>query len=360
LIASARRIRLFAGIAVVLAVLTFVKLGMNRGQPGAGGAGARPGGGPASGPASVRVEVVRAERIADRITAVGTIRPNEMVDVRSEIAGRVREIHFQEGAYVAAGDVLVKIDDSELRAQLARAESRYTVAEKEAQRQEALYEQRVTSAREFDNVTNNLAVAKAEADLIRAQLAKTDILAPFAGVVGLRNVSIGSYVSAATLITTLVDDRSVKVDFAVQERYAGRIARGDAIHFTVEGSSRVFEGTVYALESAIDRATRTLGVRATSPNTERAIVPGGFAEVEVVLPERDAVLVPSYALVPEIRGHRVFLFRGGKAEARPVRIGVRMEERVEIMEGISAGDTLITSGLLQLKPGASVSLTPAK
>jgi membrane fusion protein (multidrug efflux system) len=358
LFVNSRRVRWFAGIAAVIAVLALIKVGLDRGHPTAGGAGARPGGASGSGPTGVRVEVVQAERMADRITAVGTIRPNEMVDVRSEIAGRVREIRFREGVRVAAGDLLVKIDDSELRAQLARAESRVTVAEKEAQRQQPLHEQRVTSAREFDNVTNNLAVAKAEADLIRAQLAKTDIRAPFAGLVGLRNVSNGSYVSAATLITTLVDDQPVKVDFAVPERYAGHIAKGHAIHFTVEGTARAFEGTVYALESAIDPATRTLGVRATSPNPDGAIVPGAFAEVEVVFPERDAVLVPSYALIPEIRGHRVVLYRGGRAEARPVRIGTRTEDRVEIVEGLAAGDTLITSGLLQLKSGAPVSVLP--
>jgi membrane fusion protein (multidrug efflux system) len=357
----AKRIRLIVGILAALVLLVFAKLAMNHGrETGGPGAGGRSGGGPGGGgPVPVRIEVVHAERLADRITSVGTIHPNERVEIRTEVSGRVREIAFKEGARVARGDLLVKIDDSELRAQLARAESRLAIAEKEEQRQRDLYEQRVASQRDFDNSINNLAVARAEADLIRAQLAKTDIRAPFAGVVGLRSVSEGSYATPATPITTLVDERQVKIDFTVPEQYAGRINAGDKIHFTVEGSSRVFEGTVYALESAIDAGTRTLGVRAASPNADGALVPGAFAEVDVVFPEREVSLVPSFAVVPALRDHSVFVLRSGKAEVRPVRIGERTEEHVEVTEGLAAGDTLIVSGILQLRPGAPVSVVPS-
>jgi len=134
------------------------------------------------------------------------------------------------------------------------------------------------------------------------------------------------------------------------------VTKGDVVKFTVEGQSRVFEATVYALESIIDPSTRTMGVRATSPNDDGLLVPGAFAQVDLLLPERDAITVPSFALVPEMRGQRVFLYRGGKAEPVPVQTGLRTEDRVEITEGVSAGDTLITSALLQLKPGAPVTL----
>lgn len=354
-----RRIRPFVIAALVvgaLAAARFLTRGGEHGGPASvGGRGGGPGG-----PMPVEIEVVHAERMADRISAVGTIRADERVEVRSEVSGRVREIRFREGVRVGAGEVLLKIDDSELRAQLARAESRLAIAEREEKRQRELFDRNVSSSRDLDNAVTNLAVAKAEADLIRAQLAKTDIRAPFSGVVGLRSVSEGTYVTPNTPITTVVDDNPVKIDFVVPERFAGQLSPGDEIRFTVEGIQRAFTGRVYALEPAIDEQTRTLGVRATSPNDDGALVPGAFAQVEIALPERDALTVPSFALLPEIRGHRVLVMRGGRAEPRSVRIGARTTERVEVLDGLAAGDSLILSGLMQLRPGAPVTLAPAK
>jgi membrane fusion protein (multidrug efflux system) len=296
------------------------------------------------------VSVLKSERLGDRVTSVGTVLPNERVDVRSEINGRVREIHFKEGGRVAKGDLLVKIDDSELLAQLSRAKSELAIAKKENERQEDLYAQKVTSQREYDSAINNLGVAQAEFELTEAQIRKTSIRAPFDGVVGLRSVSEGGYVTPASPITTLMQDRPVKIDFTVPERFAARVKKGDVVHFTVEGSTRVFDASVYALESIIDADTRTMGVRATSPNADGALVPGAFAEVEVLFPERDAVTVPSFALVPELRGQRVFLYRGGKALGVSVQTGLRTEDRVEITKGVTAGDTLITSAFSPSRP----------
>lgn len=341
---------------LVVAILVAGKFAMQSEHSAASGRSTGPGGRGPGGATPVRIAVITSERLADRIVSVGTILPNERVDVRSEISGRVTGIHFKEGERVAKGALLVKIDDSELRARLARAESELDIAEKDAARQEDLYRQKVSSQREYDSAASDLSVAQAERDLIQAQLRKTDIRAPFEGVVGLRSVSEGGYVTPTTPITTLLDDHPVKVDFTVPERYAALVRRGEAIHFTVEGLSRTFEGTIYALESIIDAQTRTLGVRATSPNDDGALVPGAFAEVEVLMPERVAVTVPAFALVPELGGQKVFLFRGGKADARPVKTGLRTAERVEITDGLAAGDTIITSGILQLKPGAPVTL----
>ncbi len=341
---------------VVLALFVAGKFAMDSARPASSARGGPGGRGGVGGPTSVRIAILKTERLADRITSVGTVLPNERVDMRSEISGRIREIHFKEGGRVAKGELLVKIDDSELRAQLARVESQLTIAEKESARLEDLYKQKVASQREYDTATNNLGVAQAERDLILAQLRKTDIRAPFAGMVGLRSVSEGGYVTPTSPITTLMDDDPVKVDFTVPERFAASVKKGDVVRFTVEGSTREFEATVYALESIIDAATRTMGVRATSSNTEGALVPGAFAEVSVLMPEREAVTVPSFALVPEMRGQRVFLLRGGKAESVSVTTGLRTEDRVEITAGVAAGDTLITSGILQLKPGAPVTV----
>jgi len=346
-----KRIRTWIIVGIVLAILVAGKFAMQGNHSTASRGGRGPGG-----PTTVRVEVLQSQKLGDKITSVGTVLPNERVDMRSEISGRVRGIHFKEGERVAKGELLVKIDDSELRARQSRAKSELDIAQKEAERLEQLYNQKVASQREFDNAESSLSVAKAELELIEAQLRKTDIRAPFGGVVGLRSVSEGTYVTPTTPITTLLEDRPVKVDFTVPERFAASVKKGDVVRFTVEGSSRVFEATVYALESIIDANTRTMGVRATCPNSDGALVPGAFAEVEVLLPERETLTVPSFALVPELRGQKVFLYRGGKAEARPVETGLRTEDRVEIVDGLAPGDTLITSGLLQLKSGAPVTV----
>lgn len=352
-----KRIPVWLIVVVALAILVAGKVAIDEKKPAASARAAGAPGGAGGGATPVHISVLKTERLGDRISSVGTILPNERIDVRCESSGRVREIHFKEGARVKKGDLLVKIDDRELAAQLAKAKSELEIAKKENERQTDLYQQKVSSQREYDTAANNLGVAQAQFDLISVQINKTDLRAPFDGVVGLRNVSEGEFITSSTLITTLSEDRPVKVDFTVPERYASSIDRGDVVHFTVEGTNRVFDATVYALESIIDPETRSLGVRATSPNTDGALVPGAFAEVEVLMPERDAVTVPSFTLVPELRGQHVFLYHGGKASAVTVKTGLRTEDRVEVTGGLAAGDTLITSGILQLKPGAPVTIT---
>lgn len=352
-----KRIPVWLIVVLVLALLVAGKVAIDEKKPASSARAQGGGAGGGGGPTPVRVAILHNEKLADKISSVGTIMPNERIDVRTEISGRVSEIHFKEGGRVRKGERLVKIDDRELVAQLARARSELGIAQKENERQTDLYQQKVSSQREYDTAVNNLGVAQAQFDLISVQITKTDIRAPFDGVVGLRSVSEGEFITPTSLITTLLEDRPVKIDFTVPERFAGRVKKGDIVHFTVEGSNRVFDATVYALESLIDPETRSLGVRATSPNTDGALVPGAFAEVQVLMPERTAVTVPSFALVPELRGQRVFLYHGGKAAAVSVQTGLRTEDRVEITNGLAAGDTLITSGILSLKTGAPVTIT---
>jgi membrane fusion protein (multidrug efflux system) len=339
---------------VIVAALAILKITVLR--SGGPRPGARSSGGDGSIP-EVTTEVVSSQRLADRVSSVGTLLPNEEVDVRSEISGRVASIAFEEGSRVGKGQLLVKINDAELRAQLSRAESRLAIARSEADRQKQLFDQTLTSEREYTNAVNEADVASAETALIRAQLAKTEVRAPFAGVVGLRSVSEGSYVAPTTLITTLRDISTVKIDFSIPERYAGRLAAGNRVGFRVQGSPRSYAATVYALETGIDETTRTLRVRARASNADGALVPGAFADVTVPLVEREGLTIPAYALIPELKGHMVFVYQNGSAQPRSVEIGTRTEERVEIAAGLEPGDTVITSALLQLKPGAPVRLS---
>jgi membrane fusion protein (multidrug efflux system) len=337
--------------AVVIALLVLARVTILRGDsstrtPRAGGSG--------GGPTLVEIHVVGAAPMTDRVSAIGTLRPNEEVQIRSELSGRVDTLAFREGTRVARGDLLLKINDEELRARLALATARLAIAKEEAGRQERLFADSLTSARDLNNALNETAAAEAEAALIRAQLGKAEIRAPFDGVVGLRSISEGTYVTPATPIASLHDHTPVKIEFAVPERHAARIHVGDEITFTVDGIRETFRGTIYAREAAIDPVTRALRLRAESPNVDGRLIPGAFANVEIVFAERTAVTVPPLAVIPQLKGHRVFVLRAGKAESRSVEIGTRTDESVEILRGLAPGDTLITSGILQLKDGAEV------
>ncbi len=302
----------------------------------------------------VRTQIVQTEKLGDRIMTVGTILSNEEVEIRSEISGKVEKIHFKEGAAVRKGEVLLKINDAEPMAQLVRGQYRQALAEQDAERQHQLFDKKLASQEEYDIAVNQLNIVKADLVIIQAQIAKTEIRAPFDGTIGLRYVSEGSYISPATRITTLQDYDPVKVDFTIPEKYAAQVKKGDRITFSVEGVPRKFDGTVYAVEARIDAATRTLHMRGLSPNPDGALIPGAFANVEIVFKEKEKLTIPSFALIPELKGQKVFLYKNGKAESQKVEIGTRTDEIVEVTHGVQAGDTLITSGILQLRPGMAV------
>lgn len=341
---------MIVGAVLALLVLTLPKLGVLKSN-GTNGSVANA---PRDQRLAVRMLMVRPEKLGDRIVTVGTILSNEEVEIRSEVSGKVEKIYFSEGGRVHKGEVLLKINDAELQAQLSRAQYRQAIAAQEAERKHQLFEKKLASQEEYDIAVNQLNIVKAEAQLIEAQIGKTEIHAPFAGVIGLRYVSEGSYISPATRITTLQDFNPVKVDFTVPEKYARSIKKGDKITFTVEGATRSFDGNVYAVEAKIDPTSRTLHVRALSPNPEGALIPGAFANVELVLEEKETLLIPAEALIPELKGHSVFLYKGGQAVSQAVGIGTRTEERVEVTQGLTAGDTLITSAILQLRPGMAI------
>ncbi|MCI0697425.1 efflux RND transporter periplasmic adaptor subunit [candidate division KSB1 bacterium] len=350
---KAKRVWIIVGAIIVLAALALPKVGFLRGTSNSSKNTAAAGA-PRDQRMPVRMQIIQSQKLGDKVVTVGTILSNEEVEIRSEISGKVEKIYFKEGGRVSKGEVLLKINDAEQRAQLARAQYRQVLAEQDAERRHQLFEKKLSSQEEYDIAVNQLNIAKAEAQLIEAQTAKTEIRAPFDGTIGLRYVSEGSYISPTTRITTLQDYNSVKVDFTVPEKYASLIRKGDKISFSVEGVARKFAGTVYAVEAKIDPTTRTLHIRALSPNPNGVLIPGAFANVEVVLKEKETLTVPSYALIPELKGQRVFLYKNGKAESQSVEIGSRSDEFVEVTQGVQAGDTLITSGILQLRPGMAV------
>lgn len=306
-------------------------------------------------PIKVSVFTVRPAKLAETVSATGSLLADEGVELQAETNGKVVSIGFTEGARVRKGDLLVKLNDADLVATRARAKYRKELAVLRERRIKQLLKQGVARQEEYDTALNELNVQDAEIELTEAQIAKTEIRAPFDGVVGLRYVSEGSFVNAATRIATLQRLDRLKIDFSIPEKYAARVQVGNPIAFTVAGGSARITGRIYALDPRIDAATRTVLIRAICPNPDGRLLPGTFANVAVTLSEvADALMVPAVAVVPGLEEQNVFVLKDGKVERRPVQTGTRMENTVHILSGLAAGDVVITSGLQQMRPGQEV------
>jgi membrane fusion protein, multidrug efflux system len=319
-----------------------------------------PKGGRGNAPFIVDIIRIAPQPFRETLSATGSLVAREAVQLQAERPGVVREISFVEGKLMSAGEVLVSIDDSELQAQLTRARAQLSLAASAEARQRTLLQSKGISAAEFDESRAAHDVAKAEVKLIEAQIAKTKIRAPFDGIAGLRNISVGSYLTAGTTICTFQDVKSLKIDFSLPERYLPYLRPGQNVTFRVAGRSENFTAAIAAIEPAVDVQTRTLLIRATVPNEETRLLPGSFAEVEVTLEEvKDAILIPAIALMPGLQQPTVFLHRNGEVEQRKVLAGLRTSDAVQILEGLKPGDELITSGILQIRPGLKVQAKPA-
>lgn len=306
-------------------------------------------------PPRVEVHTVVPEKLAETLLTTGTLYADERIEVVSEIAGKIERILFTEGAPVAAGALLVELDDTELTAERGRVAARLELAERRAERQRQLYEQGLISDQEYDTAATEADALRAELRVIEARLAKTEIRAPFAGVVGLRRVSEGAFVSPQSQLTTLIDTDPVKLEFAVPERYAADFGPGKAVEFRVAGVEGSRRAVVYAVEPSVDPATRTVPVRATSPNPGGVLLPGSFADVTLAVREVAAALtVPAIAVIPEQGGKKVWVVENGASQPRPVETGLRTADRVEVTSGLAAGDRVIVTGLQLVRPGMAV------
>jgi membrane fusion protein (multidrug efflux system) len=317
-----------------------------------------------SGSVNVEIVVIKPDTLLNIIYSTGTLLPNEKVELRNEVSGRIIGIYFEEGTEVRQGTLLLKINDLDLQAQLNKNSVQEKLARDEEARKRQLLGIKAISQEEYDVVANTLKSIQADKQILDAQIAKTQIFAPLSGKIGLRNVSPGSYIPSNTLIATLQQVNPIKIEFAVPEKYTALIRNGMQISFGMDYTQELFSGKVYAVESGIDESTRTVKVRATCSNAKRLLVPGTFARISVVLELiPDALKIPSEALVGDIAGNKVFIIRGGKATSVPVFAGIHTEKDVQITQGLHPGDSLIVSGLLQINDGTTVSVKgrrPAK
>jgi membrane fusion protein, multidrug efflux system len=309
----------------------------------------------------VEAAKVVAAPLSEQVTAVGTLLSNEAVTVSSEIPGRLKEIHFQEGQPVEKGAPLFTLDDSVYQAQLADAAAKLKLAEQTHKRTSTLFTNKYATAQSADESASNLAVNTAAVELARVQLEKAHIVAPFSGIVGLRHVSVGEYIIAGQALVNLESIDPVKADFRVPEKFLPAIQVGQTIRIKVDAfPDDSFKGKVYAIDPRLDVAGRSLLVRALVPNEDRRLRPGLFARVTVLLQlKEDALTVPEQAIVPQGDSQFVFKIVGGKVQFTKVVIGTRREGRVEIIEGLAAGDQVVTAGQLKIRDGSAVSVVGA-
>jgi membrane fusion protein (multidrug efflux system) len=305
--------------------------------------------------------VIQPQLLDNRIFTTGTLLANEEVQLRPEISGRVTGIFFTEGSRVKKGDVLLKINDRELKAQLEGKGVEEKQASDSETRARQLFEMKGISQEEYDKAANALKIIQAQKEVIQAQLAKTEIVAPFDGIIGLRYVSEGSYVSSNMLVATMQDIDPIKVEFSVPEKYVKQMKKGIEISALVGDSGEEYKGSVYAVESKIDLETRTIKARAKIPNPHGDLIPGSFAKVDIML-ERlpNAIVIPSESIIPEMTGEKVFICVNGKARSVPVKTGIRTETSIQIVEGLNPQDTLVVTGLLQLADGKAVEIKDLK
>jgi membrane fusion protein (multidrug efflux system) len=306
-------------------------------------------------PIVVNGVIIKIQPFSNSVSVSGSIDPNEQVQIRSEVSGLVTSINFKEGSYVSKGTLLLKIDDRELQAQLAQAVTRQNLAAENDDRSAKLLKVEALSVEEYQSVHADLRSLQAQTQLIRAQLSKTKVWAPFSGKIGLRNISDGAYVTPTTDIANLVSTNPLKITFSVPEKYAHDINNGSIIKFTVSGSSKTYSAKVYAAEPSINVATRTLVLKALANNSDGSLLPGTFANITLPLENiKDAILIPTESIVPVLKGKQVFVKVNGKAKAVMVESDIRTDENVLITSGLKPGDTLLTSGMMSLKNDAPV------
>jgi membrane fusion protein (multidrug efflux system) len=321
------------------------------------GAGAQTG--PKAGPLMAEAHIVKSAPFAQTLSTVGTLRANESVMLVPELSRRLVKIHVMEGSEVAAGDLLFKLDDSDLLAELGEIDARLKLAESVKKRVTNLLPRKAISQQEYDSSTAAFDILMAGRNIKAVEVSKTEIRAPFNGRVGVRQVSEGAFVTPTTPLITLQDVSRIKVDFPLPERYSGEVKSGQKFTFTVAGNGEVFEGSVTVIEPAIDAATRSLLVRGLC-SAPKGLLPGGFAEVALTLDGlANGFMVPSQAIVPSPRGQGVYQIIEGKAKLQPVEIGIRTEDQVQILRGLKEGDVVATTNLLRIRPGLEVTAATA-
>jgi len=345
-------------IAIAMAYFVYYRISANQKIAGSGGGKDKKGPPPSL---NVNGIVVSTGNFINDLGITGAIEANESIALQSEVSGLITGIYFKEGSNVNKGALLLKINDRDIQAQLQQARTKEKLSSTNEDRAKQLLQKGAISQEEYDTSLADLLSLRAQTQLIRAQLAKTSIYAPFSGKIGLRSVSTGEYITPSKVIANLMSINPIKIRFSVPEKYAGQIQVDSPISFKTSSSSKVYTGKVFAIEPGINTQTRTLQLRAVAPNPNMELLPGAFATIELSLNTlQDAILIPNEAIIPVLKGKTVYISKNGKAVQVPVQASTRTAENIVITSGLKVGDTVLTTGAMALKPDAAVKVTIVK
>jgi membrane fusion protein, multidrug efflux system len=310
------------------------------------------------GPVSVDAFVVKHSSVSESVQIPGSLLPFEETQIRAEVGGRITQLNIKEGAVVQRGTLLVKLFDGDLRAQLRKLKVQLKIAQKTQERNEELLRIKGISQQEYDLSTLGVENLNADIESTEIAISKTEIRAPYTGKVGLRNISLGAYISPSDIITNIRQVDKLKLEFSLPEKYAPQIRPGYVVSFRIDGGTQDHKAEVMATESSVDQSTRTLKIRAVVDGSNPELVPGVFAKVNLQLGQNNqALLVPSQAIIPTARNKQIILLRKDSAMFTVVETGIRDSSFVQVLNGIQVGDTVITSGLMAIRPNGKVKVT---
>jgi membrane fusion protein, multidrug efflux system len=312
-------------------------------------------------PIKVDAFVVVAKSLSQDIEVPGSLIPFEETEIQPETSGRVTEILFNEGTSISKGAVLVKLFDGDLIAQLNKLNIQLKVAEQTLERYDALLKINGVSQQEYDQYKLSVNSLQADKQILQTNIEKNRVRAPFSGKVGLRNISLGAYINSQSIITTIRQVNPLKLDFSVPEKYGSILKVGDKVFFTLENENKNYKATIIATENNIAIDSRSLRIKARVDVTNPKLIAGSFVKVSCNLGNNNAaIMIPSQAVIPKSRNKQVLIYKNGSAAVQVVKTGIRDSSMVEITSGLKVGDTILTTGLLSLKPGSPVKLNKIK
>ena len=301
--------------------------------------------------------VVQTKFISESLEVPGTIVASESTDIHPEVSGRITGLYIREGAYVNKGALLAKLYDADLQAQKRKLEVQLKIAQQAENRSQQLVKIGGISKTDYESSTLQVSNIRADLDITNTAIAKTEVRAPFSGKLGLKQVSVGAYVTPQAVLTSIQKTAGLRIDFSVPEKYAAQIKHGSYVNFTTTNNSRKYTATVMATESGVQQNTRNLVIRAQVKGDATDLIPGGFAKVQLTFdPDPNALMIPSEAIIPQARGKKVVVYKNGIAKFNDVVTGIRDSANVQIVSGLQKGDTVVITGLLAVKPDTKVSI----
>ncbi len=308
-------------------------------------------------PQKIDVIIAMPQKITESIQVPGTLTASETTEIHPEVSGRLTMLNVREGAYVGRGSVIAKIYDADLQAQLKKLQAQLGIANQTANRLSQLLKIQGISRQDYDMAVLNANNIRADIDIVRTNIARTVVRSPFSGKLGLKEISVGAYVTPSTIITVIRKTSDMRLDFTIPEKYISEAKPGRMVFFTVAGSDIRHAAKIMATESGITENSRSLNIRSSVMGSDPALIPGAFANVTLdFAPNYTALLIPTQSIIPQARGKKVVLYKNGVATFTDVTTGVRDSSNIQILTGIVAGDTIVTTGLMSVKPNAKLTI----